>query len=81
MCPVLPSISPTISHHDDALLVQFDPDLLIAADKFSPFVHRPLTDQSSALTINPGSFGVNSMRAMVYLPKMQKAEFMQIQEP
>jgi hypothetical protein len=79
--PVLPSISPTIPHWDDTLLLQFNPDLLITADTFMPFIWNPNVNKSASKTINPGSFGVNNSRAMLYWPRSQRVELIEIGQP
>lgn len=78
LCPVLAPISPIIPHFDDSLLLQFNPDLLITADKFMPFVWSPEATQPGATTINPGSFGVNCNRMMIYWPKLGRVELEEI---
>lgn len=80
MCPVISSVAPTIPHLDDTLLLQFNPDLLIMADKFMPFVWIPESGKVGGSTVNPGSFGVNSNRAMVYFPRTGKLEMIDIVE-
>jgi len=79
LSPVLSSISPIVPNYDDSLLIQFNPDLLIVADKFTPFVWSP-SGTPGALTCNPGSFGVNFKSFMMFWPLFMKVEIVPIVE-